>query len=248
MEKEADAPSRAHYHHGDLRRALLEAALGLVSTKGAEGFSLREAAREVGVSPAAAYRHFEDKKALMAALAMEGMGRLALAMEQALEEAPGAPGSAARATSQLMAVGKAYVDFAVRYPAHFQVMFGPWCDHQEPFDLPPEARPRGRDPFQILVESLDEMVRSGAVTAAARQGMEIAAWSTVHGLASLLVAEALPLDAKEQRLALDLVLRHQLLGMGCAPSLLGMDGARGKGDAARAAATLANLCCKLKPR
>ncbi len=248
MENEADAPSRAHYHHGDLRRALLDAALELVSSKGAEGFSLREAAREVGVSPAAAYRHFEDKKALMSALAMEGMGRLALAMEKALESVPGAPGSAARATGRLMAVGKAYVDFAVQHASDFQVMFGPWCDHQEPCDLPPEAKPLGRDPFRILVDTLDELVSSGAVTAEARQGMEIAAWSSVHGLASLLVSDALPLDAKEQRLALDLVLRIQLLGMGCAPSLLGLDGKRGKADASRSATLLANLFCKLNSR
>lgn len=146
MEKTADAPSRGQYHHGDLRRALLEAALALVSSKGAEGFSLREAAREVGVSPAAAYRHFEDKKALLAALAHDGMGRLATAMEKAVAAAPGVPGSPARAAAELGAVGHAYVEFAVRNPSHFQVMFGPWCDHQDLTEVPAEVKPLGVTP------------------------------------------------------------------------------------------------------
>lgn len=221
MSKIANAPSGRPYHHGDLRHALLSAALELVSTRGAEGFSLREAAREVGVSPAAAYRHFEDKKALLAALALDGMMRLAMAMEKALARAPGALGSPARAVAELAAVGEAYVVFAIHHPAHFQVMFGPWCEHPDLTELPAPATPPGRDAFQILVDTLDGLVRSGAVTPAAREGAEIAAWASVHGLASLLVSEAMPLGPAERSQALGLILRTQLLGMGCAPALLG---------------------------
>jgi AcrR family transcriptional regulator len=221
MEKATDAPNRGRYHHGDLRHALLEAALGLVSQKGPEGFSLREAAREVGVSPAAAYRHFEDKKALLAALAVDGLGRLALAMEKALARVQGTAGSPARAAAELVAVGEAYVLFAVHHPSHFQVMFGPWCEHPEFAEVPAEARPRGRDAFQILVDTLDGLVRSGAIEPAAREGAEISAWSGVHGLASLLVSEAMPLGPAERTQALGLLLRTQLLGLGCAASLLG---------------------------
>jgi AcrR family transcriptional regulator len=221
MEKAADAPNRGRYHHGDLRHAILEAALKLVSSRGAEGFSLREAAREVGVSPAAAYRHFEDKKALLAALALDGMGRLAVAMEQAVARVKGAPGSAARAAAELSAVGVAYVEFAVHHPSHFQVMFGPWCDHPDVTEVPPEVRPLGRDPYQILVDSLDALVRTGAVTPAMREGAEISAWSAVHGLASLLVSQAMPLSPAERAQALALTFRTQLLGMGCAPELIG---------------------------
>jgi AcrR family transcriptional regulator len=221
VRKIADAPNGASYHHGDLRRALLEASLRLVLKKGVEGFSLREAAREVEVSPAAAYRHFEDKKALLAALAIDGMGRLATAMEEALERVTGKPGSAARAAAGLSAVGEAYVRFAVEQPSRFQVMFGPWCDHPDLEEVPPEAKPRGRDPFQILVDSLDGLVASGAIKPEARVGAEISAWSAVHGLASLLVAEAMPLTPAERAEAIGLVLRTQLLGLGCARSLLG---------------------------
>lgn len=220
MRTAADAPSKARYHHGDLRRALLEAALDLVSTKGVEAFSLREAAREVGVSPAAAYRHFADKGALLQALALEGMGRLALAMEKAIERAPGAPGSPARAAAELAAVGAAYVEFAVHHPAHFRVMFGPFCPHLEVDGPPPEAAPRGRDPFQILVDTLDALVATGAVPGAARAGAEVVAWATVHGLASLLVSGSLPLGSAERGQALAHVLRTALQGLGCPPALL----------------------------
>jgi AcrR family transcriptional regulator len=228
----ARAPSKAPYHHGDLRHALLQAALGLVAKVGVEGFSLREAAREVGVSPAAAYRHFEDKAALMAALALDGMGRLAQAMERAVARVQGAPGSPARAAAELAAVGEAYVEFAVRHASHFRVMFGPWCPHDAAEGLPPEALSEGRDPYQILVDSLDALVASGAVTPAARAGAEIAAWSSVHGLASLLVSGSLPLGAAERAQALGLIQRTLLLGLGCAPELLGPGGKRLEADPA----------------
>ncbi|MCM2332861.1 MAG: WHG domain-containing protein [Anaeromyxobacteraceae bacterium] len=220
MRKAADAPSKARYHHGDLRRALLEAALSLVASRGVEAFSLREAAREVGVSPAAAYRHFADKAALLTALAADGMGRLATAMEQALEHAPGAPGTPARAVADLAAVGTAYVEFAVRHPAQFGVMFGPWCPHEGVAAVPPEIAPRGRDPYQILVDCLDGLVATGAMPGAVREGAELAAWAAVHGLAGLTVSEALRLGPAERALALSIVMRTVLQGLGCPASLL----------------------------
>jgi len=224
MATTANGPSRARYHHGDLRNALLEAALALVSKRGVETFSLREAARAVGVSPAAAYRHFEDKAALLAALAAEGMGRLALAMEGAMARAAGAPGSAQRATAEFTGLGAAYVEFAVANPARFRVMFGPWCDHPELCQIPPEAAPSGRDPYQILVDALDGLVRAGVIGLAARAGAEIAAWSSVHGLATLLVEGSLKLSAQERAGALLRIQRTLLLGLGAAPAGLSARG------------------------
>ncbi len=221
MKKPADAPSKAGYHHGDLRHALVEATAALVARSGVEAFSLREAAREVGVSPAAAYRHFEDKSALLKAVAAEGMGRLALAMEKGLARAPGPPGSPAHAAAALAAVGEAYVEFAVRNPARFRVMFGPWCHGETAEAMPPESAPNGRDPYQILVDTLDGLVTAGAIGAAARAGAEITAWSGVHGLASLLVDAGLPLGPAERAGATALLCRTLLAGLGCPPGLLG---------------------------
>jgi AcrR family transcriptional regulator len=213
------AAPRKGYHHGDLRNALVAAALKLVAKHGVEGFSLREAARAVGVSAAAAYRHFEDRSALLKALAHEGLARLALEMEEAVATAPGAPGSPARAAAELTGIGGAYVEFAVAHPAHFRVMFGPWCDLGD--ELAPELLPRGRDPLQLLVDTLDGMVRAGAITAAARQGADVAAWSAVHGFASLLVEGGLKLGGAERARAWAAVRRMLLLGLGVSPELAG---------------------------
>jgi AcrR family transcriptional regulator len=213
------APRRGGYHHGDLRNALVAAALKLVAKHGVEGFSLREAARAVGVSPAAAYRHFQDRSALLKALAHEGLARLALKMEQAVATAPGAPGSPARAAAELAGIGAAYVEFAVAHASHFRVMFGPWCDLAD--ELAPELLPHGRDPLQLLVDTLDGMVRVGAITAAARQGAETFAWSAVHGFAALLVEGGLPFGAAERAQAYGVVQRMILLGLDVSPELAG---------------------------
>ena len=213
------APRKGEYHHGDLRNALVAAALKLVAKDGVEGFSLREAARAVGVSPAAAYRHFQDRSALLKALAHEGLARLALKMEGAVATAPGAPGSPARAAAELAGIGAAYVEFAVGHASHFRVMFGPWCDLSD--ELAPELLPHGRDPLQLLGDTLDGMVRAGAITAAARHGAETFAWSAVHGFASLLVEGGLPLGAAERARAYGVVQRMILLGLGVAQELAG---------------------------
>ena len=210
-------PERDGYHHGDLRNALLEAAARLVGEKGPEAFSLREAAREVGVSPAATYRHFADKTALMSALSTEAHGRLAQSMERALGRVEGRAGSRAHAIRGLFAIGEAYVEFAVRNPSHFKVMFGE-CYHSEGFE--PGCAPSGRGAFQILLDVLDGLVASGAVRPEARLGAELAAWSAVHGLASLLVSEALPLPPRARQAATLTVARATLLGMGVDAELL----------------------------
>jgi AcrR family transcriptional regulator len=226
MEIRASAPRRrAQYHHGDLRNALVAAALKLVARRGVEGFSLREAARAVGVSPAAAYRHFEDKSALLSALALDGLARLAAKMEEAVSRAPGAPGTPARAAAELSAIGEAYVEFAIANPSSFRVMFGPWCEHPDLANPPAGVFPNGRDPYQLLVATLDGMVAAGAIAPAARDGAEFAAWSAVHGLSTLLVEEALPLDAKERAQAYRILIRTLLLGLGAAPALLEPAGA-----------------------
>ncbi|HEX7489321.1 MAG TPA: TetR/AcrR family transcriptional regulator [Anaeromyxobacteraceae bacterium] len=212
----APEPKKDGYHHGDLRNALLVTALRLVSERGPEGFSLREAAREVGVSPGAAYRHFTDRAALLAALAADGHVRLAEAMERALSHVPGAPGSRARTVASLLALGGAYVEFAVAHAPHFQVMFGP-CQDAE---ASPCSAVTGRDAFGILVDALDGLVRAGAVTPEARAGAEITVWSAVHGLATLQVDGALAFAPAERAAAVRNVARLLLAGMGCPRELL----------------------------
>ncbi len=212
--KRSSAPRKDHYHHGDLRNALVETALRLVTERGPEGFSLREAARAVGVSPGAAYRHFADKAALLGALSADGHARLAAAMEHALAHLPEAPGSAAHAAASFLAIGAAYVEFAVANPSHFRVMFGP-CKPGED-DLACLAA-QGRDTYQILVDVLDGLVATGVVPPETRAGAELSTWSLVHGLASLLVDGALTLSPRERQDAQRHAGHLLLVGLGCSP-------------------------------
>ena len=207
--KGSSVPRKDRYHHGDLRNALLETALRLVSERGPEGFSLREAARAVGVSPGAAYRHFADKAALLGALSLDGHAGLAAAMERALARVAGTPGSASHAVASFLAIGSAYVEFAMAHPSQFRVMFGP-CKP----DLAHLAA-QGRDTYQILVDVLDGLVAAGVIRAEARPGAELPTWSIVHGLTSLLVDGVLTLSSREREDALQHAACLLLLGLGC---------------------------------
>jgi AcrR family transcriptional regulator len=110
---------RATYHHGDLRNALVRAALDTVSTGSVEQITVREVSRRVGVNHRAVYRHFEDLTALLAAVAEEGYRMLLATLEDALE-----PLKRAGPDRRLEAIGVAYVAFAVDHPAHYRIMFG----------------------------------------------------------------------------------------------------------------------------
>ncbi|MEZ4449104.1 MAG: TetR/AcrR family transcriptional regulator [Nannocystaceae bacterium] len=161
------------YHHGDLRAALLEAALEVLAERGLAGLSLRECARRADVSHAAPYRHFADKDALVAAIAELGFARLARAGIAAMEGAVGP-------RDRLDAYGVAYVRFAVDHPELFRVMFTCEVD-------PSTSGPDGARAFDLLLECATAL--SGAedpMTSA------IAAWSLPHGVAMLLLDQRIP--------------------------------------------------------
>ena len=116
MSRSGPKAAKPAYHHGDLRRALTEAAWELVREHGLDALTLREVARKVGVTHAAPYHHFESREALLDALAEEAFGALASAMEAVSlrERDP---------VDRLMAVGRAYIDFGRAHPERLQVMF-----------------------------------------------------------------------------------------------------------------------------
>ena len=160
-----------------------------------EAFALREAARMVGVSANAAYNHFEDKDALLRAVASSGFAELAAQREEARSQAP------ADAWSQLNAGAKVYVQFAEARPKLFDLMFSPIgvgssrgkTDAVEPSD---------RKPYQQLSEALDNLVSSGRISPQRRVGAESALWPLIHGLAVLRRAGALrePFDISWERM------------------------------------------------
>jgi len=174
------------YHHGNLREALLEAAVALIGEVGPQAFTLREAARRAGVSHNAPYRHFASKDDLLAAVAAEGFERLAAAMRKAM-----APANSARERLELCGCG--YVEFALRWPHHLVVMF----------DLPSTRSKRsrkdrfiGEDAFRVLLDCIVETQHAGDLPDGDPLPLAWTAWSLVHGIAKLATGGNLPLDAR----------------------------------------------------
>jgi AcrR family transcriptional regulator len=166
------------YHHGDLRRALIDTALTIVTEEGAWNFTLREVARRAGVSHAASYNHFEDKSALLAEVAALGFQSLRQTLEAA---ARGQPRSARQAVAGIAA---AYVRFGVEHPAHYRLMFGA--------ELADRARhstlqAAGDATFAVLTGVLERGQASGQVRRDPVRDQALAAWSLVHGLTTLLI-------------------------------------------------------------
>jgi AcrR family transcriptional regulator len=165
------------YHHGDLRRALLDEAAAVLEEKGVVGLSLRDLARRAGVSPTAPYHHFRDKAHLIGELALDTLGDLdvALAEADALHSEP---------EEQLRAQGVAYVLFAADHPERFRLAFRP--EMGDPFSGLADsesALPEDLVGFRHLVRAVRRLVAEPARQSA----LAIAAWSLVHGLAALLV-------------------------------------------------------------
>jgi AcrR family transcriptional regulator len=169
------------YHHGNLREALLDAAAALVAEAGPGGFTLREVARRVGVSHNAPYRHFHDKDELLAAVAAQGFERLSAAMRTSAA-------GGEDALDRFRLCGRGYIEFALRWPEHFLVMFDlPSCAGRYP-----DYTAAGKEAFQVLLASIAEVQSEGALPAGDAQPMALVAWSLVHGIAKLAIARRLP--------------------------------------------------------
>ncbi len=162
----------------DLRQDVLSASLALIEEGGLDRFSMREVARKAGVSHQAPYHYFGDREAILATLAGEGFEKLGRALMRAAEADE--PGKAVEA------MGRAYVDFAIRHPAYFQVMFRA---DAVPLDRYPEARRLEDEAFGCLVEGIDKVF--AGQPAEKRRTIAIAAWAMVHGLATLILEGSL---------------------------------------------------------
>lgn len=173
MSTSANSP----YHHGHLRQALLEAALIILDKEGEAGLGLRDLARAVGVSPAAPYRHFDSRAALLEALAVTGFQRFSARMEAVAASEPDNP---------MAAMGKTYVVFALQNANLFRLMFSP--------QLKKDARPglamAADAAFDTLRHVIGGDVGAGRVKA-------LAAWAKVHGLAVLLLDGQIAIRAGE---------------------------------------------------
>jgi AcrR family transcriptional regulator len=161
------------YHHGNLKEALLRAALELIAQKGPAGFTFAEAARWAGVSPAAPYRHFRDRDELLASVALRGLHQFEAALAQAWDD--GRPD----AFTALDRLGKAYLDFA---PAYYSAMF----EAGIPLAPNPELREAGDRAFAVLRGAAEKLC--GHMPASHRPPALMVAlhiWAMAHGIASL---------------------------------------------------------------
>ncbi|MFC4452304.1 TetR/AcrR family transcriptional regulator [Deinococcus sonorensis] len=197
---------RVTYRHGDLRQALIQAGLDLARQGGPEAVVLREATRRAGVVPNAAYRHFADLDALLAAVCSAAQAEFARAIEAQLTQVDASLAPAARARARFHAVGLGYLRFAQAEPGLFRTAF--WLSRTLQQSAHPERRgDSGLTPFQLLGTTLDGLVETGLLAAGRRPGAEFLAWSAVHGLATLLIDGPLRGldDAQTRQLELRLV-------------------------------------------
>ena len=187
---EAAAPTVRPYHHGDLQRALVEAAARILERDGPNAMSLRAVAREAGVSPAAPYHHFKDKDELMAAVARQGFEAMSQAMRTAGEGAEGPH-------ERLVALGVAYVVFARDHPALYHVMF----DWRRRGAVRPNAPKEAGGAYQMVKEARykasDEKADPDDLELAT-----IAGWCAAHGLAEM--SQSREFDELKQRLGGDI--------------------------------------------
>lgn len=156
------------YHHGDVRPAVLRATVDAITERGAAAMSLRDVARRAGVTHTAAAYHFGDKAGLLTAVAAEGYELLGAALDEAAAE------------QSFLEVGVAYVRFAVTHPAHFEVMFQPHLYRGDDAELR-VARSRTSTLLYGTADATDEQLAAG-----------VAAWSIVHGVATLWLNGSLP--------------------------------------------------------
>lgn len=178
------ASQSSPYHHGDLRRALVEAALALVTEEQNWGFSLREVARRAGVSHNAPYRHFPEKRDLLAALAVAGYEALRVKLVAAAEAAEGPE-------DELLAIGVAYVQFGTENPARYRLIFGSDLLTGGP-GIPDSVGEAAQAAKAVLVDVVGRGVQTGRFavsqdTQAERDLVVLTAWSLVHGLTMLLI-------------------------------------------------------------
>jgi AcrR family transcriptional regulator len=183
--------AKGSYHHGDLRRALLEVAAAAIAEDGPAALSLRDLARRAGVSHAAPAHHFGDKKGLLTALATDGFDGLAAALRETRA-----------ATGSFLELGVAYVRFATTHRAQFEVMWRPDLYHADDPALT-AARSRSGEALYSGVTDLPDGQGGGDVREAG-----LAAWSIAHGFATLWLSGSLPDMPDGPDEAARTVLRH----------------------------------------
>ena len=210
--KHADRAARRGYHHGNLREALIDATLALIAEKGPAGFTLAEAARLAGVSPAAPYRHFRDAEALLAEIALRGFDRLADSLAAAWNDGRPNPSVA------FEALGRAYLGFARAEPAYYAAMFETGIDRNA-YPALDAAAERAFGVLRLAAEQLTAQLPKPNRPPSLMVALHV--WALSHGIAALFcrpdrTRKALPM-LPEELLEAGVLLYLQGLGLAGGP-------------------------------
>lgn len=175
-------PERGSYHHGDLRKALLQAGAEVLQETGIDKFSLRKVARKVGVSHSAPAHHFTDSNGLLMAIAADGFRNLLRLMETEYDK------RADDLREAIFGSALGYIAFAVSAPVTFRLMFGQISD----CDVPQDTQEAGRAAFEHLASNIEKLLGKSRSEDPAIMADILAAWSVVHGFSDLLTSGGLP--------------------------------------------------------
>jgi AcrR family transcriptional regulator len=195
---------RDQYHHGDLRRALLDEALRTVRRDGIEALTLRAIGQSLGVSRTALYRHFADKRALLTVVATEGFRLLRERLIEAWESA----GGGTRGFNQM---GMTYIRFAIANPSHYRVMFGRPVDQEGPRDEALNREAAGA--FQALVASLVALQKDGSARKEDPLQLARFIWAGVHGISMLIIDGQLRHDEAQVETLIQFSVEHLHTGI-----------------------------------
>lgn len=192
MSARAPLAKKRGYHHGDLARALVTAAVEVIAKEGPDALTLREVASVVGVTHAAAYRHFSDKQALLAAVAEEGYRVLADRLTRASRSSETAP------RERIRLLGATYVEFAMDSAAHYRVMSGPRLNEDGRF---PSLEAAIADAFALVMKEIERGQEVGAFRRGVPRDLAVAVWVAAHGYVDLVLRRRL--KVKSTKVAVD---------------------------------------------
>lgn len=181
------------YHHGNLRRVLIDTAVEIISEQETKDLSLRKIAKRAGVSHAAPYRHFKDKNAILAAVARQGFDMMLRKTQERIARSRG------NELDHFAICGLSYIDFALNFSSHYRVMFGTRVENSY---FSEELKPESIPVFKLLRDIIMVCQVKGLLKAGDPQEMAIAAWSIVHGFAMLRIDHHIPdqgMDKKKLR-------------------------------------------------
>ena len=172
--------SKKKYHHGDLKNALIEAGIEILAKDGLGALSLREVARQAGVSHTAPYAHYADKQALIAAIATAGYEKLFARLADVVQQNQATP------AQQLAEAGWAYLEFAFEEPDHFKITFSDVVEKEKDYPAFVEISQKS---FKLVVMIIEACQQTGVLPAGPSDLIAVSVWSLLHGLASLILEE-----------------------------------------------------------